>query len=162
MHEAEAYCALMAVRGEVAAVLTNDTDAVAYGAPLVGCNYGTDAEFAADFAEALRATRLTHAAFLDACLLCGSDANNRIPGVGPQTAFRLMQKHGSAEAALVWAATSHPTGRHSSKLRTLRAREIVQEQLPLARRAFTTFCGDASFLHNGGEAQRRTVRIGTR
>ena len=94
MHEAEAYCALMAVRGEVAAVLTNDTDAVAYGAPLVGCNYGTDAEFAADFAEALRATRLTHAAFLDACLLCGSDANNRIPGVGPQTAFRLMQKHG--------------------------------------------------------------------
>jgi flap endonuclease-1 len=45
-------------------------------------------------------TTLTSTAFLDFCILCGTDASPRIPGIGPKRAFKLISEHGSIEAIL--------------------------------------------------------------
>jgi flap endonuclease-1 len=51
--------------------------------------------------SALRAaSSLSPEAFLDFCILLGTDASPRIPKLGPVSAFKAIQKHGSIEAIL--------------------------------------------------------------
>jgi flap endonuclease-1 len=51
--------------------------------------------------SALRAASfLSPEAFLDFCILLGTDASPRIPKLGPVSAFKAMQKYGSIEAML--------------------------------------------------------------
>lgn len=50
--------------------------------------------------ELQQSSNLTPSQFLDFCILLGTDANPRIPGVGPVNAFKLMKTHGSIEAIL--------------------------------------------------------------
>jgi len=38
--------------------------------------------------------------FVDLCILCGCDYCDTIRGIGPKTAVKLMQKHGSLEKVL--------------------------------------------------------------
>lgn len=45
-------------------------------------------------------TTLTQQAFLDFCILLGTDASPRIPNIGPARAFKLMLKYNSIESIL--------------------------------------------------------------
>jgi 5'-3' exonuclease len=45
-------------------------------------------------------TTLSSSSFLDFCILCGTDASPRIPSIGPNRAYKLIQKFGSIEAIL--------------------------------------------------------------
>ncbi len=44
--------------------------------------------------------RLTRSLMLDFALLCGTDFNRTVPGIGPKTALRLLKEHGSISAIL--------------------------------------------------------------
>lgn len=44
--------------------------------------------------------RMTRSMMLDFALLCGTDFNRTIPGIGPKTALRLLKEHGSISAIL--------------------------------------------------------------
>lgn len=46
-------------------------------------------------------TTLTPSAFLDFCILLGTDASPRIPSIGPARAFKLILKYGSIESILI-------------------------------------------------------------
>jgi len=51
--------------------------------------------------EELRtATGLDPNAFLEFCILLGTDASGRIPGVGPVSAFNMIKKHATIERVL--------------------------------------------------------------
>jgi len=144
-YEAEAAAAWLAVNGQVAAVFTTDSDAVAYGAPLVVCNYGMASlpTYAIDHAAALAATGLTAAQFREACILCGTDFNDRIRGFGPAKIFPAMKGAAGAAALIADGARSGV-----AQLRTPDAQFFAATLLPRVVELFATFCGESAPLPN--------------
>ena len=43
---------------------------------------------------------MTHAEFVDMCILCGCDYTETIDGVGPVTAYKLIKEHKNIENVL--------------------------------------------------------------
>jgi 5'-3' exonuclease len=97
--EAEATCASLVRHGLVAAVLTEDTDVLAYKAPFMlhklDISNGTMVEI--DFEEILTQLKFTEQQFLDFCIMCGTDYNTNIFKIGPDKSYKLLQQYGSIE-----------------------------------------------------------------
>lgn len=93
--EAEAQCAIMCAEDTVYAVVTEDYDVLAFGAPrmIVGDEIIT-------LQDVLTGLGLTQAQFIDLCILLGCDYSGTIPGIGPKRALSLLKKHGSIEAII--------------------------------------------------------------
>jgi len=98
--EAETMCADLCIRGEVDAVLTEDTDVLAYGAPvfLTKLNTVEGTCFRVKHSELLEKVGLTADEFLDFCIMCGTDYNKNIFRVGPSKALRLIQEYRSIDS----------------------------------------------------------------
>lgn len=97
--EAECYASQLCLNGCVDMVLSEDTDVLVYGTPtfLTKINTSTGVVIEMKFEKLLECLELTHAQYVDLCILCGSDYNNTIRGVGPETAYKLMKEYGSIE-----------------------------------------------------------------
>lgn len=97
--EAETSCADLCIRGKVDAVLTEDTDVLAYGCPifLSKINTTTDTCVEIRYENILESLSLTSEQFLDLCIMCGCDYNKNIPKIGPVNALKLLQLHKSIE-----------------------------------------------------------------
>lgn len=97
--EAEATCTALVQQGFVSAVLTEDTDVLAYGTPFMlhkmDLNDNTFIEI--DYEEILCQLKFTKEQFLDFCILCGTDYNTNIPKIGPDKAYKLIQLYGDIE-----------------------------------------------------------------
>uniref|UniRef100_A0A6C0K138 XPG N-terminal domain-containing protein n=1 Tax=viral metagenome TaxID=1070528 RepID=A0A6C0K138_9ZZZZ len=97
--EAEATASALVKQGIVAAVLTEDTDVLAYSVPFMlhkmDMSEGTFIEV--DYEEILNQLKLTSAQFLDLCILCGTDYNTNMFKVGPDRAYKLLMQYGSIE-----------------------------------------------------------------
>jgi flap endonuclease-1 len=83
--EAEALCAGMCCLGLVDAVLTEDTDVLAYGAPflLAKIDLSTQTVIAISHRSILEELDMTSEEFRDLCILLGCDYNDRIQGFPP-------------------------------------------------------------------------------
>lgn len=92
-YEAEALCAHLSALGTVSTVLTEDTDAVAFGAKSVVFKFTSlePMEYCQD--EALQALGLTMDQLVDLCCLFGCDFCDNIFNVGPVGAYDLLKKH---------------------------------------------------------------------
>lgn len=97
--EAEATCFDLCKRGVVDAVLTEDTDVLAYGAhtflPKIDVFGHTCVQV--NYNEVLECLDMSSDEFLDLCIMCGCDYNSNIPKVGPPTAYKLLKKYGNVE-----------------------------------------------------------------
>jgi len=93
--EGEAQCAHMARRGTVDYAGTEDYDALLFGAPftLRQLTSKGDPELM-EFEATLEQHDLTWEQLVDAALLCGTDFNEGISGIGPKTAVSLLREHG--------------------------------------------------------------------
>jgi 5'-3' exonuclease len=93
--EAESLCSYLALSGQVDAVISNDSDICAYGVKkfLYEINVFTKTCIEIDLAIMLAELKLTFESFRDWCIMCGTDYNNNIPGIGPVNAFKLIQKY---------------------------------------------------------------------
>ena len=93
--EAEASCSALNRQGFVSAVLTDDTDVLAYGAPTMLCkiDWSTNTCIEIDYQEILTELRMTPSEFLDLCILCGTDYNSNIPKVGCDKSLKLIQQY---------------------------------------------------------------------
>jgi len=103
--EAEAQCAELVKAGAVYAAATEDMDSLTFGTPRVVRNLMAPASAKKDpteydLAVALRDLGLTHAQFVDVCILCGCDYAGTLKGVGPTRALALIKELGSIEAVL--------------------------------------------------------------
>lgn len=79
-HEAEALGAVLYRTGDVAAVFTEDTDVLLYDAPLVKNVVGRSKTPTLLHGKEVReALGFDQDAFIDLCLLCGSDFVQTIP-----------------------------------------------------------------------------------
>ena len=97
--EAETMCADLCIQGKVDAVLSEDTDVLAYGAPVFLSKIDTRDEscLSINYSELLKQMEFTDDQFLDFCIMCGTDYNNNIPRVGPAKAFSLISEHKNIE-----------------------------------------------------------------
>jgi len=115
--EAEATCARLAKAGLVYAAVTEDMDALTFGAPVVIKNL-FDVEGARtrssrpayeinldriikDLKGQEKLKTMDMAKFVDFCILCGCDYLEHLAGVGPATAFKLLDRRGDLESAVV-------------------------------------------------------------
>ena len=99
--EGEAQAAHMARSGTVDYAGSEDYDTLLFGAPrtLRGLTSKGDPE-CMDFEATLEAHDLTWEQLVDVGVLCGTDFNEGISGVGPKTAVELVREHGDLWAAL--------------------------------------------------------------
>jgi flap endonuclease-1 len=99
--EGEAQAAHMARRGDVDYVGTEDYDALLLGAPLTLRQLTTSGDpECMDFQATLDEHDLTWEQLVDVGILCGTDFNVGIDGVGPKTALKLVREHGDLWGAL--------------------------------------------------------------
>lgn len=94
-YEAEALCAHMSATDQVSIVMTEDTDAVAFGAKNVLFKYTSEEPLQYNQDEALKALDLTMDQLIDLCCLFGCDFCDNIFNVGPVGAYDLIMKHKS-------------------------------------------------------------------
>ncbi len=93
--EGEAQAAHMARHGRVDYVGTEDYDALLFGAPLTVRQLTSKGDPELMNLEAtLAALDLTWEQLVDVAILCGTDFNEGISGVGPKTAVDLLHEHG--------------------------------------------------------------------
>jgi 5'-3' exonuclease len=97
--EAEATCCALAKQGFVSAVLTEDTDVLAYGVPIMlhKINYQNQTWIEIDHSMILETLNLTSEQFLDFCILCSTDYNHNIYKIGPEKAFKLIKESKSID-----------------------------------------------------------------
>ncbi len=93
--EGEAQAAVMARKGQVDYAGTEDYDALLFGSPLTLRQLTSkgDPELM-DLDETLARHDLTWEQLVDVAILCGTDFNEGISGIGPKTAVSLVQEHG--------------------------------------------------------------------
>jgi 5'-3' exonuclease len=97
--ETEPLCYSLFRENRIDAVISEDTDLLAYGVKKLIIGYGMNGFCSlVDLDIVLRDLELTHQQFLDFCLLCGNDYNNNLPGIGPVKSYNLIREHGTIEA----------------------------------------------------------------
>ncbi|KAJ9093604.1 hypothetical protein QFC19_008271 [Naganishia cerealis] len=125
--EAEGLASAMALAGIADFVGTEDTDVLGYEAPLLRNVATNHRPMEIVDGNTLRsAFNLSPQQFIDFLVLMGTDANSRIPGIGPIKAMKMIQQHESIEGILD----------HNEKLRSLVGPEYLQE-VDAARQVFT-------------------------
>ncbi|KAL3926985.1 MAG: hypothetical protein SGPRY_003039 [Prymnesium sp.] len=104
--EAEAsVCESLAKSNLVFATGTEDADALTFGTPILVRHLSMAEARKMPIVEvnlqaALEGLKLSHAQFVDLCILCGCDYVDSIKGIGPITALKLIQEHGCIENIL--------------------------------------------------------------
>jgi 5'-3' exonuclease len=116
--EAETACAALCNSGQVDAVLSEDSDVLAYGTPIFitkfnGVNGYCEVINHKDLLEALD---ISKESFRDLCIMCGTDYNSNIAKIGPVNALKLIRKHKDID--------SISTEKDTSCLNHIRVREI--------------------------------------
>jgi len=115
--EGEAQAAHMARGGLVDYVGTEDYDALLYGAPLTLRQLTSSGPpELMDFQATLDAHGITWEQLVDVAILCGTDFNAGVDGVGPKTAVSLIEEHGDLYAVM---AAEDVTIEHADRLRAL-------------------------------------------
>lgn len=96
--EAEKFAAELFKAGLVSAVISDDTDVLAYGATMLR-SIDTKNETCVEITQEslLSQINLTKDQFLDVCIMCGTDFNKNIRNIGPIKALKLIREHGSIE-----------------------------------------------------------------
>ena len=93
--EAERTCAWLCKYDYVKGVVTTDSDVLAYGAPIFvqDVRVNQDTCKLIRHQDVLEVLDLTAEQFLDFCIMCGTDYNERIRGIGPAKAYKLICEH---------------------------------------------------------------------
>jgi 5'-3' exonuclease len=100
LNEAETHCSILNRQQLVNAVLSNDTDVLAYGAQtlLTKIDFINNHVISIEYADILAALDITAAMFTDFCILCGTDYNYTLNKMTSDLALRLIKTHKLLEA----------------------------------------------------------------
>ncbi len=99
--EGEAQCAHMAATGAVDHAGSEDYDTLLFGAPTtIRQLTGSGNPELMDLEATLADLGLDRRALVDVAMLCGTDFNEGVRGIGPKTAVKTIREHGDLQAAL--------------------------------------------------------------
>ncbi len=108
--EGEAQAAHMARNGDVDYVGTEDYDSLLFGAPLTIRNLtGSGDQELMDLEKTLAANEITQTQLVDVAILCGTDFNEGVSGMGPKTSLQAVREHGDLWGVLEAEAVSMPS-----------------------------------------------------
>jgi flap endonuclease-1 len=126
--EGEAQCAAMAHDSIVEYAGTEDYDALLFGAPMTirQLTSSGDPELM-DLEATLSEHGITREQLVDVAILCGTDFNEGIGGIGPKTAVSLVREHGTIDAVLEAEGESIP---HVDRIRQLFLDPAVSDVSP--------------------------------
>lgn len=98
--EAEKICSYLVNKNLVSAVLTRDSDAIAYGARIIldELNTKTGECVMINYSDILEELEFTKEQFKDFCICCGTDYNKNMPGYGPAKLYTLIKKVNNIES----------------------------------------------------------------
>ena len=105
--EGEAQAAVMAAKGQIDIVATQDWDALLYGAPILVRNLTSDGNKRMGriiraqkiiLEELLKENGLTREQLVDLGIMVGTDFHPGIRGIGPKTGIKLIKEYGTIEA----------------------------------------------------------------
>ena len=121
--EAEKMCSKLCVDGIVDAVLSEDTDVIAYGTPFfltkIDCYTDTCVRISNEFL--LNELNFdSQNQLLDLCIMCGTDYNDNIPKIGAHTAYKQLITNKNIESI-------EKNGTDVSILKYKRVRELFTE-----------------------------------
>lgn len=138
--EAETCCSDLCKRGIIDAVVSEDTDVLAYGAPyfLTKLNTRTETCVEIKYEQILESLEITENQFLDLCIMCGTDYNKNIFRIGPEKSYKLIKKHGSIEGI------QEHTNLDISILNHIRSRELFKNYEILDTKI--SYCGTPNFI----------------
>lgn len=132
--EAETLCAYLCIHGYVDAVLSEDTDVLAYGTPVLLSKFDAPSETVTYLSQEniLNCLNLEYKSFLDMCILLSCDYNDRAKGfpvdgkkrkkpvsIGAKSVYPLISKFKTIENARKSSALTDVT-----KLKYKRCREL--------------------------------------
>jgi 5'-3' exonuclease len=110
--EAESFATYLCRTNQVSLVVTEDTDVLAYGCPQWLSNIAHDGScLLVSYDEVIKNMNLTPSQFIDFCILCGTDYNETIKGMGPVSALKAVKQYETIESIL--AARSHDDIHHA-------------------------------------------------
>lgn len=95
--EAEAMCSSLAYHGLVDAVVSTDSDCLAYGAPILITEIKGGKWTYIELKDVLSALSMEFPTFLDLCICLGCDYNKNMKGCGKKGAYVGMQKYKSLD-----------------------------------------------------------------
>jgi len=97
--ESEKFCSKLCIDGLVDAVLSDDTDVIAYCSPIAlsKLNVYTGNCVSVSNEKLLESLSLDSQQLLDFCIMCGTDYNKNIPNVGSTTAYKYIKEHNNIE-----------------------------------------------------------------
>ena len=100
--EAEAYASQLCLNGRVDAVMSEDTDVLAYGTPLFLTKVDPLRETVVEisYEKVLEELEVSRETFTDLCIMLGCDYNSNLPMVGMEKSHSLMKEWGSCEQAI--------------------------------------------------------------
>tara|TARA_B100000035_G_scaffold315141_1_gene334082 strand:+ start:2552 stop:3499 length:948 start_codon:yes stop_codon:yes gene_type:complete len=98
--DAEKYCAFLQKEGLVDYVVTDDTDAITFGCPVI-----LKTSISKNITEIntdiiLNKLQIDYNSFVDFCILSGCDYTEPIPQIGPITSLNLIKKYKTIENVL--------------------------------------------------------------
>jgi len=138
--EAEKMCANLCLKGLVDAVLSEDTDLIAYKCPCFLSKIDTfnDTCFELNIHNLENNLEMTPEQILDLCIMSGTDYNNNISNVGTATAYKLLKLYNNIEN--IGDNTNHDI----SILNHIVARKLFTE-FPELNEINIPFCGQPDF-----------------
>jgi 5'-3' exonuclease len=97
--EAEKMCSKLCIEGKVDAVLSDDTDVIAYRSPISLSKYDIASEVCTmvEYQDVIDSLGFNSDQFLDFCIMCGTDYNKNIPKIGPVTSYKLLLEYDTLE-----------------------------------------------------------------
>ena len=115
--EGEAQCAYMNRVGDADYAGTEDYDALLFGAPstLRQLTSSGDPELM-ELAATLDRHGITHEQLIDAAILCGTDFNEGVSGIGPKTAVDNVLEHGDLFGVLEAEGVAMPNAERVQRL----------------------------------------------
>ena len=97
--EAEELASQLCIEGKVCAVVSEDSDVLAHGCPILIRHIRSEDEECEVIIlrEVLDGLNMTYESFVDFCIMCGNDYNDRITGVGVVGCYKLITAYNNID-----------------------------------------------------------------
>jgi 5'-3' exonuclease len=94
-YDGEALCSWLSALGKVELVVSNDSDVFFFGCQKALFKFTEQGGYQICFPDILKYLDIDQQAFVDLCLLCGTDFNTSVKGIGFCRALALIQRYKS-------------------------------------------------------------------
>jgi flap endonuclease-1 len=102
IHDAEQYCASLCIEGKVEAVFSTDSDTLTFGCSTLLTDFDREDDNilhlkGIDLNIILETLNISFETFVDLCIMCGCDFNERSYGIGPKKSLNYILNYGRIE-----------------------------------------------------------------